>query len=98
MSDINEFPHLTPKFPLGEIVGSLNTQEKLGPADVSLALERHGACDWGDVSPEDSDANDSALWGGGRLVSVYHDRYGLKFYIITEADRQRTTILLAEDY
>ena len=35
---------------------------------------------------------------GLRLFSVYHDRYGVKFWIITEADRSATTVLLPDDY
>ena len=35
---------------------------------------------------------------GGRLFSVYHDGSGVKFWIITEADRSATTVLLPDDY
>ena len=39
-----------------------------------------------------------ALRDGDRLLSVYHDRHGVKFWVITEADRSATTVLLPEDY
>jgi len=35
---------------------------------------------------------------GSRLFSVYHDRAGVRFWIITEADRSATTILLPSEY
>jgi len=43
-------------------------------------------------------ANNQALATGARLLSVYHSETGLKFWIITEADRSVTTVLLPEDY
>jgi hypothetical protein len=66
--------------------------------DVKDALLRHGWRDWGDVCAEDWTANDQALAGGSRVLSAYHDRAGVKFWIITEADRRATTILLPADY
>jgi hypothetical protein len=70
----------------------------LHPLDVLAALSRHNAHDWGDVCAEVRQANDDALAHGGRLLSVYHDHNGVKFWIITEADRSLTTVLLIEDY
>jgi hypothetical protein len=35
---------------------------------------------------------------GFRLLSVYRDRNQTEFWIITEADRSATTVLLPEDY
>ena len=75
-----------------------NAMRTIEPEDVHASLLRHAGCDWGDVCPEDSEANDSALWGGGRLFSVYHGRNAVKFWIITEANRTATTVLMPEDY
>lgn len=61
-------------------------------------LRRHARGDWGELCREDWEANERALFENGRLFSVYHDRSGQKFYIITEHDRSITTILLPEDY
>ena len=63
----------------------------------SRFLDRHASGDWGDLSPEDKAANHAAVRGGGRIVSRYcvGDR---PFYIITEDDRSRTTILLSSVY
>jgi hypothetical protein len=50
------------------------------------------------VDKDDWKENDLSLEKGYRLVSVYHAKNGAKFYIITEADRDITTVLLPEDY
>ena len=62
------------------------------------ALGRHTNSDWGDCCPEDWRENDFAVDKYLRLFSVYHDRSGTKFWIITEADRSATTILLPDEY
>ncbi len=86
------------RFPLGWVVTTPNALETIPPEDVTKALGRHAACDWGDVGPEDREENELSLKEGFRLVSVYHDRNGVKFWVITEADRSATTVLLPEDY
>lgn len=60
-------------------------------------IERHAACDWGDVCREDWQANNDALAAGERLFSVYR-KDGYKLYIITEYDRSATTLLLSSEY
>jgi hypothetical protein len=70
-------------------------------APMSLAvpfLRRHAIGDWGDLGAEDWKANDEALTSGGRLLSAYVVRAGEQLWIITEADRSSTTILLPEEY
>jgi len=85
-------------FALGKIVATANALHSLPSADVLLALGRHARGDWGDVCNEDRQANERALVEGTRLFSVYHSRQGQKFYVVTEADRSATTVLLPEDY
>ena len=51
-----------------------------------------------DVDDEDRAANDNALRGGERILSVYRSANGVTFWVITEADRSVTTVLLPEDY
>jgi|SRR5579872_2507193 len=65
------------------------------PADF---INRHVHGDWGDLDGEDREANEDALVHGGRVFSVYHTRKGVTLWIITEADRSATTILLPEEY
>jgi hypothetical protein len=68
------------------------------PADIPLALCRHASGDWGDVDEHGQHENELSLAQNLRLLSVYRDRCGVKFWIITEADRSATTILLPKDY
>ncbi|MCL5096461.1 MAG: hypothetical protein M1608_02795 [Candidatus Omnitrophica bacterium] len=85
-------------FRLGQTVITRHARERLHPADVRAALQRHTRRDWGDLCPEDVAENNRSLDDGCRLLSQYCDRRGTKFWIITEADRSVTTILLPEDY
>jgi hypothetical protein len=85
------------KFPLGQIVITANATGRLDGVAVHEGLRRHAAGDWGDVYPEDASLNDNALKHGDRLLSVYGTGEK-KFWIITEADRSVTTILMPEDY
>ncbi len=86
-----------PKFPLGQIVMTANAKATLDPADVQQGLSRHARGDWGDIGLEDHEENELSLKEGFRLMSVY--RSGDKrFWVITEADRSVTTVLMPEDY
>jgi hypothetical protein len=85
-------------FPLGQTVITRNALGKLHPEDIQVALARHAGGDWGECGPQDARANDTALADGSRLLSVYRDRHGERFWIITEWNRSATTILLPEDY
>ena len=89
---------MTFKFPLGRTVITSNALERLTTDDVQIALSRHAAADWGDVCPEDRQENELSLREGFRLFSVYHSAAGAKFWVITEADRSATTVLMPEDY
>ncbi len=85
-------------FPLGQTVATRNALNRLTHDDILPALKRHAAGDWGDVDAEDHQANEQALRDGSRLFSVYHAADTTKFWIITEADRSSTCVLLPEDY
>ncbi|CAG4925543.1 hypothetical protein [Paraburkholderia saeva] len=89
-----------PRFPLGRPVITPSAQALLDEVDISgiLLLARHIHGDWGDLSVEDQTANELALLTGRRLLSSYDLPGGGKVWIITEADRSVTTILLPEDY
>lgn len=95
---MNAEAHPTAKFRLGRIMSTPNALERLTQEDILLGLQRHQAGDWGDVDEHDRQANERALTDGSRLWSVYHSAKGLKFWIITEADRRLSTVLLPEDY
>jgi hypothetical protein len=85
-------------FALGQTVITPGAMAALTNTDVLNALARHAAGDWGDVCGEDGLTNDEALRSGARLLSAYRTCNGVKFWIITEADRSVTTILLPEEY
>jgi len=85
-------------FALGKVVITPNALGQLAPADVQLGLQRHQAGDWGDLGEEDWKENDTALRTGLRLLSSYRSTGGVTFWIITEADRSATTLLLPDDY
>ena len=87
-----------PLFTMGRIVATSNAMNTISQSDIFSGLHRHQTGDWGDVCDEDRQANDLALLDGTRLLSVYHSGSGTKFWIITEADRSSTTVLLPEDY
>ena len=72
--------------------------QKIMCSEVMDALEMHARGDWGEVGPEDWEANEHALGYGGRILSAYFTAHGVKFWVITEADRSTTTILLPEEY
>jgi len=85
-------------FPMGQTVITRAAQDTLDAQDVKLALDRHSRGDWGDLDQHDWKANEVALAEDLRLFSVYYDRSGTKFYVITGQDRASTCVLLPEDY
>lgn len=90
-----------PRFRMGKPVITPGAQAMLDAAGIEgvLLLARHIQGDWGDLGVEDLAANELALLTGKRLLSSYDlpDGKG-KVWIITEADRSVTTILLPEEY
>jgi hypothetical protein len=90
---------MKPKFELGQIVatpGALAFLEGI-PVNPLDLITRHVCGDWGDLCQEDKDANDFAVVIGLRILSAYSPPEG-KLWVITEADRSVTTILLPEEY
>jgi hypothetical protein len=86
-----------PKFPLGQVVITANAAQRLDRIAVFEALRRHAAGDWGDLPAEDACENELSLRQGFRLLSAYGTGER-RFWIITEADRSVTTILMPIDY
>ena len=89
---------LSPSLKLGQIVATPNALAQINQTDITLALARHVVCDWGDLCAEDKAVNDQAMVEGMRILSAYQAANGTKFWIITEADRSVTTVLLPDDY
>ena len=89
-----------PLFSLGQVVatpGALAALEKAGQPPQEF-LSRHIRGEWGDVCEEDRRENEFSVERGFRLLSSYRTNAGTKLYVITEADRSVTTILLPEEY
>jgi hypothetical protein len=84
--------------PLGQLFATLTAIIAITEEEVQQALQRHVMGDWGDLTAEDKKSNDQALQTGERLLSAYHTANGTKFWIITEADRSSTCVLLPDDY
>jgi hypothetical protein len=97
---IHPYPATAPLFLLGEIVatpGALELLERAAVNGYDLLL-RHQFGDWGSVPPEDSDANRDAVQNGYRILSSYYLNDTERIWIITEADRSVTTLLLPDEY
>lgn len=96
---MNSLPTI-PLFPFGQIVatpGALALLEEANRSPVEF-LSRHLRGDWGDLCPEDKTENELSLKHGFRLLSSYPVTEREKLWIITEADRSVTTLLLPSDY
>jgi hypothetical protein len=65
---------------------------------LNIYLARHAGGDDGEVRESDRQANEHALKHDLRVLSAYTLRTGEKIWIITEADRSTTTIMLPEEY
>lgn len=86
-------------FPLGQITATPNALAHLAKHNQTVIpfIHRHQQGDWGCVPTEDANANNEALHNDGRLLSSYVVGDG-KVWVITEADRSVTTVLLPDDY
>ena len=86
------------RFELGQLLATQGALEAAGDEDLLPYLTRHARGDWGDVGDGDGRANDRALSEGARVLSEYRLANGTRIWIITEADRAATTILLPDEY
>lgn len=89
-----------PLFELGQVVatpGALGALERAGQGPGEF-LARHVAGDWGEVPEEDKTENEVSILNGYRILSAYRTKLGERLWILSEADRSVTTILLPEEY
>ena len=87
-------------FAVGNVVatpGALDLLDRSATNAVEL-LQRHQHGDWGNVPPDDAEENLRAIQYGGRLLSSYTLNGNEKLWIITEADRSVTTLVLPQEY
>jgi hypothetical protein len=90
---------MTAPLPLGRVVATPGTLKLLSEIGVHPFdyLARHATGDWGELCAFDRRQNEIALREGLRVLSSYDVLAG-RVWIITEADRSVTTILLPEEY
>lgn len=89
-----------PLFALGSIY---STPGALAACEASrtpalVLLMRHVAGDWTEMEEPDQAANRLAVRDGSRVFSAYRLSTGVKVWVITEADRSSTTMLLPKEY
>jgi hypothetical protein len=97
MTDTNR---LRAKFVLGRTVatpGALRAMEQANQNPFEF-LQRHQAGDWGELCEEDKRENEFSVRNGFRILSAYRTRNDVKIWVITEADRSVTTLLLPHEY
>jgi hypothetical protein len=87
-------------FPLGPIVATPGAPEALEQAKQSPAefLDRHMQGDWGELNDADKQENELSVTHGCRILSAYTTAAGERSWVLTEADRSVTTILLPSEY
>ena len=89
-----------PRFEMGRLCatpGALDAISEAGQSPMDF-VGRHVCGDWGDVCEDDQLVNEESLEHGLRLLSAYRTEEGVKLWVITEADRSVTTVLLPEEY
>ena len=87
-------------FPLGQIVATPGALEILDQYAINAMdlIKRHQSGDWGNVPPSDAEENMRSIKNGWRILSSYAISDDQNLWIITEADRSVTTLLLPEEY
>jgi hypothetical protein len=92
---------MTPRFPLGHLVATPGALSALAEASVEPLelLRRHASGDWGEIPACDAKENERSLKHGRRVLSSYPLKEGgRKVWVITEADRTSTCLLLPSEY
>jgi hypothetical protein len=87
-------------FPLGRVVATPGALRALEKAEQQPAefLDRHANGDWGEVTEEDKRENALSVQQGFRILSAYTTTADDRIWVLTEADRSATIILLPEEY
>lgn len=88
------------RFPLGRVVATPSALAAISAVGGTPQqfIRRHQTGDWGELCDDDRRENERSVTDNCRLLSTYTLDDGTKIWIITEADRSSTTILLPEEY
>jgi hypothetical protein len=87
-------------FDLGQLVatrGALAALEEAGQTPLEF-VRRHQCGDFGEVCEADKRENELSIKRGYRILSAYRTSAGVRLWLITEADRSATTLLLPSEY
>jgi hypothetical protein len=97
---VSKLDSLRAKFSLGHIVATPGALAELSRAgeDALPYLARHIRGDWGDLCDDDKKENELSVTQGYRILSAYTLSTGVKIWVITEADRSSTCVLLPGEY
>ena len=87
-------------FDLGPVHITLKAMRALMETQTSLLpmIEHHQSGDWGIMDAHDKKVNDAAIYEGQRIISSYRLLDGKPIWLLTEADRSSTTVLLPSEY
>ena len=91
---------MPPLFTLGHTVatpGALDALERNHQNPLEF-ISRHQRGDWGELDDSDKLENDRAVKFGDRILSAYHLKDETKLWVITEADRSSSCVLLPDEY
>lgn len=92
------FTETSGRFNPGRLIATQEVLKYVPREEVLNAYVRHLNCDWGEVPGPAKASNEAALQYGGQLLSAYRSKAGIRFLIITSADRSATTCLMPSDY
>ncbi|HEV2864232.1 MAG TPA: hypothetical protein VGX48_24760 [Pyrinomonadaceae bacterium] len=88
------------RFPLGRLFltpGAIESLEDAGQSPQEF-IDRHARLEQGELCDEDHKENLFSVDKPLRIFSAFKTMRGEKLWVITEADRSATTILLPEEY
>lgn len=87
-------------FSLGQVTGTPGALAALVNAGQTPNefIARHASGDWGTVDAHDRRMNDTAVQNGSRIMSFYTTKLDEEIWVVTEADRSATTLLLPSEY
>ena len=89
---------LGPIFKLGLVTMTLRAKHSLSDLNVLEALLLHIRGEWGGIAPDDHYTLFPDYDFGVRMRGAYSDRQGQMFWVITDADHSRTTVMMPSDY
>lgn len=91
-------PPIFSRFKMGVLVITREAETAMSIEEIFWGLARHCSGDWSDMDVDDWRENADGCDFSGRVFSQFRSSKGTRFWIITEEDRSKTTVLLPEDH